>query len=270
MTAHYTPDGGPRLRVDDSGGPGLPVLFQHGLCGDARQTAEVFPTNASFRRITLECRGHGGSEPGDPRHFSISRFTEDAAGLLDTLRIGPLVVGGISMGSAIALRLAVTRPDLVRGLVIARPAWSMERAPSNMQPNAEVGDLLTRLPPATAQEAFMAGETARLLSEAAPDNLASLMGFFSRAPLDVTAALLTSIAADGPGITAEQLKAICCPVLVIANAMDFVHPLGMAQDIASLIPGASLVEVTPKARDRDAYVAEFRAALNTFLTGFQP
>jgi pimeloyl-ACP methyl ester carboxylesterase len=50
---------GVALRVDDGGGPGTPVVFQHGLCGDARQTAEVFPPDPAFRRRTLACRGHG-------------------------------------------------------------------------------------------------------------------------------------------------------------------------------------------------------------------
>ena len=40
-------------------GSGPPTLFQHGLGGDAAQAAEVFP--AYRRRITLECRGQGGS-----------------------------------------------------------------------------------------------------------------------------------------------------------------------------------------------------------------
>ena len=49
---------GVRLHVDDSGGDGMPVVLQHGLCGDAGQPAELFPKDAGLRRITLECRGH--------------------------------------------------------------------------------------------------------------------------------------------------------------------------------------------------------------------
>ena len=264
---HFTPKGGPRLHVDDAGGAGLTVLFQHGLCGDAGQTAEVFPANAAFRRITLECRGHGSSEAGELAEFSIARFAQDADELIEDRRLAPLVVGGISMGAAIAMRLAVTRADIVRGLVIARPAWSTAPAPANMQPNAEVGALLARLPREAARDAFAASETAKRLSAEAPDNLTSLMGFFSRDPQPVTAALLQSISADGPGVTERDLKAIAVPTLVIANRMDSVHPLGMAQDIATLIPGAGFVEVTAKTVNRARYVSDFQDALDTFLKG---
>ena len=116
MTAAPSPDR-PRLALAEVGhGPAM--LFQHGLCGDARQPADVFPSDA-FRCLTVECRGHGGSEPGDPEAFGIASFADDVADTLDGMRLGPLPVGGISMGAAIALRLAVRRPDLVSALVLA-------------------------------------------------------------------------------------------------------------------------------------------------------
>ena len=267
---HFTPKGGPRLHVDDVGGVGRPMLFQHGLCGDANQTAEVFPANAALRRITLECRGHGTSEAGEFADFSIARFAQDAAELIEERQLAPLVIGGISMGAAIAMRLAVKRPDLVRGLVIARPAWATAPAPANMQPNAEVGSLLARLPREAARDAFAAGETAKRLSVEAPDNLASLMGFFSREPQAVTAALLQQISADGPSVSEQNLRSIAVPTLVIGNRMDSVHPLPLAQEIADLIPGAVFVEITSKAVNRARYVSDFQSALDTFLKGFPP
>ena len=263
----FTPAGGPRLSVDDTGGTGRAVLFQHGLCGDARQTAEVFPPSAAFRRITLECRGHGASEPGELAEFSIATFTADAIELIACLRLAPLVAGGISMGAAIAMRIAVVRPDLVSGLVIARPAWATAAAPANMQANAEVGALLSRMPSAVARDTFMASATAKRLAAEAPDNLASLEGFFSRQPQAVTAALLQSISADGPGVTGEQLKQIAVPTLVIGHRLDSVHPLALAKTVAGLIPTAHLIEITPKAQDRGRYVSDFQNALSTFLKG---
>src|ERR1700751_4290723 len=88
------------------GGAGLPVIFQHGLCGDARQTIEAFPQDPRFRRITIEARGHGGSEAGDHTLFSVRTFASDVAAFIDAYRLAPIVVGGISMGAAIALHLA--------------------------------------------------------------------------------------------------------------------------------------------------------------------
>lgn len=266
----FMPPTGPQLHVDDAGGMGLPVLFQHGLCGQAAQPAEVFPQITAFRRITLECRGHGGSEAGEHGAFSIATFTDDVVALIAARKLAPVVMGGISMGAAIAMRIAVLHPELVSALIIARPAWSTAAAPANMQPNAEAGRFLRMPAKDEALAAFMAGDTAKRLAAEAPDNLATLRGFFRREPHDVTAALLLAIAADGPGVTAAQLQSISVPTLVIGNRADSIHPFAMAEEIAALITTARLVEIMPKSQDRVRYVADFQAALDSFLKGLPP
>ena len=268
MMEFFTPAGGPKLCVDDAGDAGLSVVFQHGLCGDAKQPAEVFPGDGAFRRVTLECRGHGSSDAGDISTFSIARFADDVAELIESKGIAPVVIGGISMGAAIAMRLAVTRPQLIRGLIIARPAWAFDAAPDNMQPNAEVGDLLQHFALEDARTQFENGETFKRLQVEAPDNLASLRGFFSREPIAITSALLTRISADGPDVSPAQLQAIKVPTLVIGHRQDHVHPLAMAQDLASHVPGSRFVEITPKAVDKTRYVSDFKTALYDFLKGF--
>ena len=260
MTSWLVRDG-LRLAVHDAGGAGLPVVLQHGLCGDAQQTAEAMPPDPRFRRVTLECRGHGASDFGGT--LSIASFADDVAALAEILP-GPVVIGGISMGAAIALRLAVMRPDLVRGLILIRPAWVTEDAPNNMAPNAAVGRMI-----ATGQTAadFAKTDMFRHLARAAPDNLASLTGFFARKPLAQTAALLQAISADGPGVTAAQVAAITAPVLICGTERDHVHPLDTAGRLVALT-GARLVELPPKATDKPAHIAALHAALTAFLEEF--
>lgn len=245
-------------------GRGRPVLFQHGLCGDARQPADVFPLDL-FECLTVECRGHGASEAGDPERIGIATFADDVAAVLDGQALGPVVVGGISMGAAIALRLAVVRPDLVKALVLARPAWTVDAAPPNMEPNALVGRLLASFEPDDARARFEATATAGELAAHAPDNLVSLRSFFSREPLATTAALLTRISADGPGVAPGEVRAIRVPTLVIGHERDWVHPLATARQLVSFIPGATLSVIPPKADDLEGYRTGFRRSLAAFL-----
>jgi pimeloyl-ACP methyl ester carboxylesterase len=256
----------PRLNLVESG-EGAPFIFQHGLCGDAAQPGEVFPIDAPFRRMTLECRGHGLSEPGDASAFSIATFANDLAEEIEAKGIAPVPLGGISMGAAIGLRLAVTRPDLVSALVLARPAWLAADAPANMRPYAEVGDLLACFPADEARARFDQSETSALLEREAPDNLASLRGFFERAPQTVTASLLSRIARDGPGVTLDQVTRLAVPTLVIGHGHDVLHPFDHAERLAELIPGAELIEITAKGISRSQYVTEFRVTLRNFLIG---
>ncbi len=246
----------------DSGGSGTPILFQHGLCGDINQTREAIP--ASLRLITLECRAHGASETGSLQNLSIATFAADIAALITELGLGPIILGGISMGAAIATRLAVHRPDLVRALTLVRPAWIASAAPPNMQPNAEVGALLAQMPADAARATFRASPTHAHLAKTAPDNLASLLGFFERQPIATTAALLQAIAADCPGITEHDLAALTVPSLVIGTSHDAIHPWPMATRLAALIPGAKLLEATPKSIDKPGYLADLHTALAAF------
>lgn len=251
------------LALHDAGGTGLPVIFQHGLCGDARQTAEAFPPDPRFRLMTLECRSHGGSD-FDPQP-GLAKFADDVAALAETLG-RPVPVGGISMGAALALRLAVTRPDLVSHLVLIRPAWGTDPAPPNMAPNAEVGLALMRLPVAEAREAFLSSPTAAALAHSSPDNLSSLTGFFDRTPVSRTAILLTAISRDGPGITPADLQALKIPTLVAGCAKDAVHPLALSRHLADLIPDATHITLPPKGDDKAAHIAALHTAITGFLT----
>jgi len=255
---------GLRLAVEEAGA-GRPVLFQHGLGANAGQVAEVFPSSPPARRITLECRAQGESQTGPVEALSIATFAEDVAFLSEHLRLERAVVGGISLGAAIALRLAVRRPDLVGGLILARPAWLFAPGPENIQPYALVGELLGQHDAETARAEFLKSPIAERLAREAPDNLASLNGFFDYPEPKTLGALLRAIAVDGPGVSADEARVIKVPTLVIGHGEDLAHPWAYAETLAATIPGAKLVRITSKVVDRTRYVAEFKAAVADFL-----
>ena len=114
---------------------GRNFLFLHGLCGDACNRSRFFRPmpdgNATLWRVADMAVGHRRYE-----RFVDRRFAEDAAAFLETRLTGrPPVIGGISMGAAIALRLDRTTPASCGGLVLARPAWVDQAAPPNLEPH---------------------------------------------------------------------------------------------------------------------------------------
>ncbi|PBB27656.1 MULTISPECIES: alpha/beta hydrolase [unclassified Mesorhizobium] len=253
------------LRVFDTGQGRLPFVFQHGLGGDANQVAQNFPDQPSCRRLTVECRAQGGSSAGSKRPFSIAMFADDVLAAADAAGLDRFVAGGISMGAAIALRLAARHPERVLGLVLVRPAWAFDAAPQNMRPYTEVAELIRRLPLAEARDAFESSATSAHFRAEAPDNLASLLGFFARENATVFAEVMQAIANDGPGVTQAAAARLAIPSLVIGSGIDLVHPLATARELAETIPNAAFVEVTPKAADKDRHFAEIRAAIGGFL-----
>jgi pimeloyl-ACP methyl ester carboxylesterase len=255
---------GCRINYVDEGA-GVPVLWQHGLGATQAQVAEVFPESSQFRRITMECRGHADSELGAPESLSIRQFADDAVALLDQFEVRRAVAGGISLGAAIALRLAAHYPERVGALVIARPAWVNEAAPANLEIYLDVAKLLSQYGPEQGLERLQASERYRVVMKESPDNAASMRSFFIR-ELKSTVALLSRIPAQGPGVTREQMSRLALPTLVIANEGDYVHSMAMATEVAELIPGAILKIIPSKNFNRDAYVEAFKAALQEFLS----
>ncbi|MER9795219.1 alpha/beta fold hydrolase [Mesorhizobium sp. M0213] len=253
---------GAALRVSDTG-DGLAVVFQHGLGGGEAQVAQTFPTG--FRRITLECRGHGGSGIGERRPFSFEMFADDVLAAADQAGLDRFVAGGVSMGAAIALRLACRHPDRVAALVLVRPASTFTAAPVNMQPITEVAELILDRGADRARSIFAQSETATRLYREAPDNLSSLFGYFDRPDAHAFAQVLANIAADGPGVSERDAAALRIPTLAIGNASDAVHPLSAAYMLAAVIPNGIFAEITPKALDSARHFTELDAEISAFL-----
>jgi pimeloyl-ACP methyl ester carboxylesterase len=245
-------------------GQGMPVLWQHGLGADRTQPAEVFPAIAGIRRLTLECRGHGDSELGDPSRLSIATFAADAIALLDHLNVHQAIVGGISLGAALSMRLAAQSSERVAGLILARPAWVVGPSPT-MAPYLEIAALLREF---GAREGALRFESSACLAAVAavsPDNAASLKSFFSQPNPANTIALLSTIPSDSPGIDAETIAGIRVPTLIIGTHQDFVHPLAYAERLQQILPHATLRVITSKSVSKEKYKLDFREALGRFL-----
>ena len=108
---------GCRLRCLLAGG-GEPLLLVHGLGGAAANWLALAPLLLPGQAMLVpDLPGHGGSE-ALPAAQSLNAYADRLALLLDR----PAAVVGHSLGGAIALRLAIRRPELVSALVLAGAA----------------------------------------------------------------------------------------------------------------------------------------------------
>ncbi len=100
-------------------GTGKPVAVIPGLFGASFTFRKVVPLLAAqgFRPIVIEPLGTGFSSRPLKADYSLSAQSHRMAAVLDSLSSGPVLVLAHSLGAAIAFRLAIERPDLVRGIV---------------------------------------------------------------------------------------------------------------------------------------------------------
>jgi pimeloyl-ACP methyl ester carboxylesterase len=93
----------------------------HGSWGSHHNWDLVAPRLAeSFRVISYDRRGHSESERL-PGQGSIHEDIADLAALIEHLDLAPAYVAGNSWGAIITLRLAITRPDLLRAITCHEP-----------------------------------------------------------------------------------------------------------------------------------------------------
>jgi 3-oxoadipate enol-lactonase len=102
----------------ESVGRGSPLLFIHGLGSSTRDwERQVAAFADSYQVVTVDLRGHGRSGKPEGR-YSIAQFSDDVAGLIGHLELGPVTVVGISLGGMVAFQLAADHPELLDKLVV--------------------------------------------------------------------------------------------------------------------------------------------------------
>ena len=112
------------VETDPAGeGGGEPVLCVHGMSGAATNWTDFMAELApDYDCKALDLPGSGFSPPPRSRGgYSITALAGTVARLIETLDAGPVHLMGNSMGGAVSIRVAATRPDLLRTLTLVSP-----------------------------------------------------------------------------------------------------------------------------------------------------
>jgi pimeloyl-ACP methyl ester carboxylesterase len=100
-------------------GSGEPLVFIPGIFGSAYGYRMLIRPLArtGYRTIVIEPLGYGWSSHPKDADYSFAAQTGRVISALDSLGVSQALVVALSSGAAIAFRVAVIRPDLVRGLL---------------------------------------------------------------------------------------------------------------------------------------------------------
>ena len=106
------------LTARELGGTGSPIVILHGLLGSSRnwQSAGVALAASGHRVIGLDLRNHGSSPWDDD--CSYSSMAEDVRAFLQSEKLDSVHLIGHSMGGKVAMRLALSYPQLVNRLTV--------------------------------------------------------------------------------------------------------------------------------------------------------
>jgi pimeloyl-ACP methyl ester carboxylesterase len=231
-------------------GEGIPVVLLHGLTATRRYV--VMGSRALERSghlvIAYDARGHGSSSPApDPAAYTYELLAQDLLAVLDELRLPHAVLAGASMGAHAALRLTLSAPERVAGLVLVTPSFD----PEDRRQEHELArwDALAR----GLREGGAGGFVAAYDLDAVPEAWRATVERVLRQRLSAhehplaVADALEAVPRSAPFASLEELSTIAVPTAVVASRdeADPGHPLQIAERYAERIAGAKLVVEHP-------------------------
>ncbi|MEC3980875.1 alpha/beta fold hydrolase [Amycolatopsis sp. H20-H5] len=229
---------GHRLAYTEFGAGDRVVVLSHGIMMTRRMHAPLARrlARSGLRVVTFDLLGHGDSDrPTESWRYSMPGFGDQTVALLDHLELERAVVGGTSLGANVALEVAVTAPQRVRGLIVEMPVLD----------NAIVAGLIAFAPllmaarflPVTVKGVALAANLVphgNQWVDVVTDTLSQ-----QPAPM---AALLHGVLFGRIAPPKEVRRQIATPALVIGHEGDPIHPFGDADSLAEDMPHAEFLQ----------------------------
>ncbi len=247
MQSGYAPVNGLNMYYEIHGSGGTPLVLLHGAFSAIDSSfGKLLPSLANTRQVIgVELQAHGRTADID-RPLRLEYLADDIVALLQYLKIPQADLFGYSNGAAVALRVAIAHPEIVRKLVVMSVAF----AAHGIHPGLMDG--LGEMKPEMMYGSPWHEEYVRL----APDPEHFNAFFAKKNEMDK----------EVKDIPAETIQALQAPTLIIIGDSDLVRPEhavemfrllgggvfgdmppGMPNSQLAIIPGASHVSI----RERD-------------------
>lgn len=231
-----------------------PVVLLHGAGGNHLFWPSELRRLAGYRIYALDLQGHGKSAGRGLQ--SIEAYASAVRDWLAEIGLHSAVIVGHSMGSAIALSMALEHPEHVLGLGLFGAAARLRVA----------ADLLDNASNATTLQNAVTMIVSRSFSPSAPPAFVTLAG--QRFAETRASVLYGDLLACDAFDVSDQLGKVTSPALVVVGAEDQMTPARHAHLLAASLPVATL-KVIPDAGHMVMLEkpGEAASALTEFLAG---
>jgi pimeloyl-ACP methyl ester carboxylesterase len=220
-------------------GRGPKIVFLHGL-GGSQSTWQVVLGDLveNYRVVAIDLPGHGASDKSDPAgtDYAVEAIASAVVEAISGLKAGPAIIVGHSLGGAVAMQIALDRPELAAGIVLINSAGLGDEI------STELLGLIDRDPGRDTARGLLElfYEDKRLVLDRGVDEMAQTQLAAGAWPAQQAVAK----AAFGEGgqnlAVRERHREVAKPVLIVWGAKDRVIPLSHATESLSSLPDATL------------------------------
>lgn len=226
-------------------GTGIPFVFLHGMGGSVEQIRSVYEPVRGVWLISMNQQGHGNSG-ADWDRYDFNHLGDDVIALLDYIGVEKAVLGGISMGAAVSLNVAVRYPQRVRQLLLIRNAWTDYPMPEDVQiAYQDLGYALQN----RSIEKFYDSRGWRIVKETTDYTRHAFTSTFEDSACLRYWQKYLILPGKTPIPNTDVLKKLTMPVTIIACRNDLCHPYEYGSYLAGQIADASFVEIPDKDTD---------------------
>lgn len=200
------------------------ILYIHGAGGVYLDIPHTLRRMDGYHVVAMDLPGHGKS-PGSGRD-SIGDYARDIIAVMDTLHITSAIIGGHSMGGAIAQYLALAFPERVSGLILLGTAAQLVVNPQ----------IITRLRDSSDEAIFH--DLIKWSWGKQVDESIREMGLkrLKATPRHITA---NDYAACSVFDVRDQLARLSVPALVLAGKTDKMIPQVYSHELAERIANST-------------------------------
>lgn len=224
-----------RVAYDDIG-HGEAVVFLHAFPLDRRMwSSQTSALGGDWRCIAIDTRGFGDSTATPP--YSVDRYAEDVAAVLDAADVARAVIVGISMGGYTALALWRRHRERVRALVLADTRATAD-TPDTLTRRRELIEVARTEGPAAVAERQLVGLLGKSTRERRGDIADAMRAIARQGSVAGIVGALEALMAR-PDST-PMLGSISVPTLIIVGDEDVITPPKEARAMHAAIPHSRL------------------------------
>ena len=263
------------LHVEHHGDGPRALVLAHGFGGSARNwRPQIRAFREHFRVVTYDARGHARSAAGGaPADYSLAAAVADLDAVVAACGDPSPVVGGLSMGAAVALAWATEHPDALAALILAAFPGGPASGRGVSAHAAEFAAAIDAHGLEAAGERYAWGTSSGLDSQG---RALVRQGFLEHDPAALAHTLrgvLTEL--PSPEAWAVRLASLEVPVLVIAGdrdgaALDANRALAAANprvEVATIPDAGHVVNLAQPAATNDRVASFLRAAIGIPRSG---
>ena len=253
------------ISYGDQGSSDVPIILVHGFPLDKRMwEAQVESLSSEFRVITPDLRGHGESQTATGP-YTMELLADDLNSFLNSLNLQRVALGGFSMGGYVVFSFYRKYAERVESLMLldTKPQPDSDEAKKGREDMAQLAE---REGAAPIAERLIP----RLLSS---DTVSNRQDVVDKVNMMITECSVEGIAGDLRGMalrsdSSDLLPTIDVPTLIVVGDQDAITPPAESQMMASIIPNATLVEISGAGHLSNLEnPTEFNKAIADFMGG---